>query len=321
MMYQRIHPEDRDWTREYSERAIREGEDYAHDFRIVMPDGKVKHIHVLGHPVFTASGDFVEVVGTHVDVTEQKRVEQERERMRQLEAELAHINRVTTMGELTASLAHEVNQPITAAMTNANTCLRWLAGDTPNIDEAREAAKRIVKDANRAAEIISRIRWLFKKSAPEQEVVDLTEVINDIIVLLKNEAAEHKVSVRTELPEKYPRVIGDRIQLQQVLMNLIINSIDAMKRVEGRRDLTLRLQHHRANQLLISVIDNGAGLPPESDKIFDAFFTTKSQGTGMGLAISRSIIESHGGRLWATPNSGRGTVFYFTLPTETEDQP
>ncbi len=321
MVGQRIHPEDRDWVRQHREEAVREREDYAHEFRIVMPDGKIKHIHVLGHPVFTASGDHVEVVGTHVDVTEQKRVEQERDRMRQLEAELAHINRVTTMGELTASLAHEVNQPIAAAMTNANTCVRWLAGDHPNIEEAREAARRIVKDATRAAEIISRTRLLFKKSAQELEAVDLNEVINDIIVLLRNEAAEHSVSVRTELAEECPRVIGDRVQLQQVLMNLMINSIEAMKRVEGSRELTLRLQRDKADQLLVSVIDTGAGLPPESDKIFDAFFTTKSQGTGMGLAISRTIIESHAGRLWATSNSGRGTIFYFTLPTETEARP
>jgi signal transduction histidine kinase len=206
-------------------------------------------------------------------------------------------------------------------MTNANTCVRWLAGDHPNIAEAREAARRIVKDATRAAEIISRTRSLFKKSAQQPEAVDLNEVINDIIVLLKNEAVEHGVSVRTELSEVCPKVIGDRVQLQQVLMNLMINSIEAMKRVEGSRELTLRLQCDNADQLLVSVIDTGAGLPPEADKIFDAFFTTKSQGTGMGLAISRSIIESHGGRLWAASNSGRGTIFYFTLQRETEARP
>ena len=318
---QRMHPEDRDRAREHGAKAVRQREDFAVEFRIVLPDGKIKHIHALGHPVLTASGDLVEVVGTHVDVTEQKRAEQERDRMRQLEAELVHINRVTTMGELTASLAHEVNQPIAAAMTNANTCVRWLAGDNPNIEEAREAAKRIVKDANRAGEIVSRTRLLFKKSAQQQETVDLNEVINDIIVLLRSEAAGHSVSVRTELAEECPRVIGDRVQLQQVLMNLMINSIDAMKGIEGSRELTLRLQRDNADQLLVSVIDTGAGLPAESEKIFNAFFTTKPQGTGMGLAISRSIIESHGGRLWATSNSGRGAIFYFTLPTETEARP
>jgi PAS domain S-box-containing protein len=320
MVRQRIHPEDRDRVLEYVERAVRARTDYAREFRIVLPDETVRHIEVLGHPVFSASGELVEVVGTHVDVTERKRAEEEHERLRQLEAELAHINRVTTMGELTASLAHEVNQPIAAAMTNANTCVRWLAGEPPRIEQAREAAKRIVKETNRAGEIISRIRLLFKKSSPQYDWVNINEVISDIVLLVHNEAARHNVSVRTELDANLPEVMGDRVQLHQVLMNLVINSIEAMKALDGKRELTFSSRRDAGNELLISVRDTGVGLPPDADAIFNAFFTTKAEGTGMGLAISHSIIESHGGRLWATSNSDRGAIFSFTLPTTSEAQ-
>ncbi|HEV2730104.1 MAG TPA: PAS domain-containing protein [Terriglobales bacterium] len=314
---QHIHPEDRGKWEEAIDRAINEKSDYELEYRLLLSDGAIKYLHVVGHPILNSSGEAVQFMGSVTDISERKRAEEERERLRQLEAELAHINRVSTMGELTASLAHEVNQPIAAAMTNASTCLRWLAGETPNIEEARDAAKRIVKDATRAAEIISRIRLLFKKSTPERELVDLNEVINDIVGLLCNEAKRHDISVRTGLAEGLPGVIGDRIQLQQVLMNLMINSIDAMKEVDGSRQLTLSSQRDIGDQLLISVSDTGVGLPANKDEIFNAFVTTKPQGTGMGLAISRSILESHGGRLWADSNSGRGATFHFTLPTNT----
>ncbi|MEG9436011.1 PAS domain S-box protein [Edaphobacter sp. HDX4] len=315
---QRIHPEERDRTVEYYVTAVRVKRDYASEFRIVLPDGTVRHIHGVAHLVLDSSGEVVEVVGTDIDITDRKRAEEERERLRQLEAELAHINRVTTMGELTASLAHEVNQPIAAAMTNANTCVRWLAGEKPNIEEAREAAKRITKDASRAAEIISRIRLLFKKSVPQRELVNINGVIDDIVVLLRNEAARHRVSIKREFAVEVAEVMGDRVQLQQVLMNLMINSIDAMKGVEGDREVTIRSERDANNELVVSVSDTGMGLPSESDKLFSAFFTTKPEGTGMGLAISRSIIDSHGGRLWATAKSGRGAVFQFTLPIAAE---
>jgi C4-dicarboxylate-specific signal transduction histidine kinase len=223
------------------------------------------------------------------------------------------------MGELTASLAHEVNQPIAAAVTNANTCLRWLAGDAPNLEEARAAAMRIVKDGTRAAEIISRIRLLFKKGTPQRELVDVNEVIREMIVLLRNEATRYTISVRTELAADLPQVMGDRVQLQQVMMNLIINSIDAMKAVDGTRELAIQSQRAENEQLLVSVSDTGVGLPPQqADQIFNAFFTTKLHGTGMGLSISRSIVESLGGRLWAADNSPRGASFYLTLPTKVE---
>src|ERR1700687_4416795 len=250
---------------------------------------------------------------------ERKLAREERERLRQARADLAHINRVTTMGEVTASLAHEVNQPIAAAVTNANTCLRWLAADKPNLEEARAAAIRIVKDGTRAADIISRIRLLFEKVSPQRELVDVNQVIREMIVLLLSEVTRHSISVRPELAEDLPQIIGDRVQLQQVMMNLMINGIDAMKDVDGMRELAIKSQRAEPEEIVVSVTDSGVGLPSQqAEQIFKAFFTTKPHGTGMGLRISRTIIESHGGRLWAANNSPRGASFCFTLPTKAE---
>jgi C4-dicarboxylate-specific signal transduction histidine kinase len=247
---------------------------------------------------------------------ERKHAEEAR---REAQAELARVSRVTTMGELTASLAHEVNQPIAAAVTNANTCLRWLTRDQPDLEEAREAASRIVKDATRAAGIISRIRLLFKKSTPQRELVDVNEAIREMIVLLRSEATRYNITVRMELAADLHRIMGDRVQLQQVLMNLIVNSIDAMKEADGARELAVKSQRTEKEEVLVSVSDTGVGLPPEqTEQIFNAFFTTKPHGTGMGLRISRSIVESHGGRLWAADNSPRGANFCFTLSTKIE---
>jgi signal transduction histidine kinase len=241
------------------------------------------------------------------------------ESLRQAQADLERVNLVNTMGELTASLAHEVNQPIAAAVTNANACLRWLARDSPNLEEAREAATRIVRDGTRAGEIISRIRMLFKKGTPQQELVDVNEVIRETIALLRSEATRYSISARIELGANVPRIMGDRVQLQQVLMNLIMNSIDAMKDIDGARELVITSQRGEDEQALVSVSDTGVGLPPQqADQIFNAFFTTKPQGTGMGLRISRSIVESHGGRLWAAGNSPRGATFCLTLPAKVE---
>jgi PAS domain S-box-containing protein len=242
--------------------------------------------------------------------------EQYEEALRQAQSDLAHVNRVTTMGELTASLAHEVNQPIAAALTNANTCLLWLAGDAPNIEEAREAATRIVKDGTRAAEIISRTRQLFQKGISQREWLDVNELIREMIVLLRNEAARYAIAVRTTLAADLPPVMGDRVQLQQVLMNLIMNGIDAMQEVNGTRELTITSQRAEPDHLLVSVSDTGLGLPPQqADQIFNAFFTTKLNGTGLGLSISRSIVESHGGRLWAVDNASGGASFHLRLRT------
>jgi signal transduction histidine kinase len=248
---------------------------------------------------------------------ERKLAREERERLRQAQADLAHINRVTTMGELTASLAHEIKQPITAAVTNARTCLRWLGRDEPDLSEAREAASRLVTDIMRAADIISKISLLFQKGALQHELVDVNELIREMIVLLRNEAARYSISIRSDLAEGLPKVMADRVQSQQVFMNLMLNGIEAMKDMGTVGELTIRSQQGDSSQLLISIGDTGVGLMPEQvEQIFNPFYTTKAQGTGMGLPISRSIIESHGGRLWVSPNLGRGATFQFTLPGE-----
>jgi len=483
-LYQRIHPEDRDRTRETLERASRTGTDVEVHFRVVLPDGTTRYMFGVGHPVLKPSGNSSEFVGILMDVSEHKRVEalrdgeshilemiardahlegilenlvrvvegqftgllcsvllldedgqhvrhgaapslpesytkaidglcigpkagscgtamyrgqpvvvtdilrdplweayrglvephgfracwstpilahsgkvlgsfamyyreprspspaetralemathlagiaierrmarEERERLRQAQADLAHINRVTTMGELAASLAHEIKQPITAAAINAKTCLRWLARDEPDVSEAREAASRLVTDVTRAADIISRVTFLFKKGAPQHELVDVNELIREMIVLLRNEAVRYSILIRSELAENLPKVMGDRIQLQQVFMNLMLNGIEAMKGMGAAGELTISSQY-ADNHLLVLVIDAGVGLPPhQEDQIFNAFFTTKIGGTGMGLSISRSIVESHGGRLWATANTERGTTFHLSLPVHVE---
>ena len=248
---------------------------------------------------------------------ERKLAREERERLRQLQSDLAHINRVTTMGELTASLAHEIKQPITAAFIDAKTCLRWLGRDEPEVSGAREAAARVVTDVTRATDIISRISLLFKKGALQHELLDVNQLIREMIVLLHSEAARYSILICSELDEGLPQIMAERVQLQQVFMNLMLNGIDAMKDTGTAGELTIKSQQLKDDQLLVSVSDTGVGLPqPETEQLFNAFFSTKAHGTGMGLPISRSIIESHGGRLWATSNSGRGASFHFTLPSK-----
>ena len=313
---QRIHPDDRARWQETIDQAISEKSEYEIEFRILLPEGTVKQIRTVGHPVWDGSGNLVQFAGSSTDITERRQAE---EALRQAQADLARISRITTMGELTASLAHEVNQPIAASITDANTCLRWLRGDHPDLEEARQAASRVVKDATRAAEIISRVRQLFKKGTPQRELVDVNEVIQEMVVLLRSEAARYSISVRTELAADLPQVMGDRVQLQQVLMNLMMNSLDAMKDVNGTRELTVSSQRGENEELVVSVSDTGVGLPAHQEgDIFNAFFTTKTHGTGMGLRISRSIVESHGGRLWAADNPSRGASFHLTLPTKVE---
>jgi len=247
---------------------------------------------------------------------ERKRAE---EKLQQSQADLARVSRVTSMGELTASLAHEVNQPIAAAVTNANTCLRWLTRDSPDLEEARAAAMRIVKDGTRAAEIITRVRLLFQKGAPQRELVDLNEVIREMILLLRSETLRYNIHVEADLALDLPEILADRVQLQQVMMNLMLNSIDAMRNVDGPRELIIKSGRSDSEHLLLSISDTGVGLPPDqSDQIFNAFFTTKSHGTGMGLSISRSIVESHGGRLWFADNPPRGASFFLALPVRVE---
>jgi signal transduction histidine kinase len=245
---------------------------------------------------------------------ERRLARKERERLRQAQADLAHINRVTTLGELTASLAHEIKQPISAAVTDAKTCLRWLRRDEPDMPEACEAASRMVNDVTRAADIINSISLLFKKDGLQREFLDVNELIREMIVLLRSEATRYSLSIRTELAADLPKVMADRVQLQQVFMNLMLNGIDAMKETRGGGELTIKSEPDDG-QLLISVSDTGVGLPPEqAEQVFRAFFTTKDNGTGMGLPITRSIVESHGGRLWVNDTRGRGATFQFTLP-------
>jgi NO-binding membrane sensor protein with MHYT domain/nitrogen-specific signal transduction histidine kinase len=314
LILQRVHPEDMAVVRQTIARAAQDGSDFDFEHRLLTPDDSVKYVHVVAHASRDESGS-IEFVGAVMDVTERKLAE---EALRQAQAEIARVSRVTTMGELTASLAHEVNQPIAAAITDANTCLRWLANDVPNIEEAREAARRVVKDSKRAAEIISKTRLLFKKGASQRDLVGINEVIREMIILLRNEVAQYSISIRTDFAEDCPQVMADRVQLQQVLMNLIMNSIDAMKDVEGTRELAITSRREK-DDLQVSVRDTGVGLPQQQvDQIFNAFFTTKAHGMGMGLRISRSIVESHGGRLWAAQNSPQGATFCFTLPTKAE---
>src|ERR1700694_4753184 len=313
-----VHPDDLARFVDEWHTALAAGKQMEIEARVRQAKGDYRSLLIRNVPLRDELGNIVKWYGTGLEIEDRKRAE---EALRQAQADLEQVNRVTTMGELTASLAHEVNQPIAAAVTNANTCLRWLARDTPNIEEARAAAMRIVKDGTRAGEIISRIRLLFKKGTPERELVDANEVIREMIVLLRSEAMRYSISVRTELAEDLPQVLGDRVQLQQVLMNLIMNSIDAMKDVEGTRELVIKSQRSENEHLLVSVSDTGVGLPPRhADQIFNAFFTTKPDGTGMGLRISRSIAESHGGRLWAADNSLRGASFSLTLPSKAEGQ-
>jgi PAS domain S-box-containing protein len=311
---ERIHPEDRLKWKGTIERAIVEKADYEHEFRILLPNGMAKWIRAAGHPVLSDAGDLEQFVGNSTDITERKSAEQEREKLRQLEADLAHTNRVSTLGEMAASLAHEIKQPIAAAITSANSCMEWLAQEPPNLDRARAAAAKIDKYGNRAAEIIDRIRSFYRKSPPQRELVDVNGIIQEMLTLLKGEAARSSIAMRTDLFAKLPKIMVDRVQLQQVFMNLMLNGIEAMEGSGGELTVKSQLQD---GQFQFSVSDTGVGLPTEKmDQIFSAFFTTKPQGSGMGLAISRSIVESHGGRLWAAANDGRGATFHFTLPTQ-----
>jgi PAS domain S-box-containing protein len=306
-----IHPDDRARFTATWRSALAAGEPAEMEARVWTAQRDYRSLLVRNVPLRDGHGEIVKWYGTGIDIEDRKRAE---ESLRKAQADLAHANRVTTMGELSASLAHEINQPISGAITNASTCLRRLDRAEPDLEGARVAASRIIRDANRAAEIIDRVKLLFSKGVVTKERLDVNEVIREMELLLHTEATQHSVSVQTKLAADLPLIAGDRVQLQQVLMNLMINSIDAMKAVDGPRQLTLGTQNDSGEQLLVWVADTGIGLPAnQAGQIFDAFFTTKQHGTGMGLRISRTIIEAHGGRLWATDNHPRGANFHFTL--------
>ena len=314
--FQRIHPDDQPGFRELVQTAIREKTEWEADYRIVHPDGPVRDIHVVGHPVLSTSGHLVEFVGTVIDVTERRRAEQERARLRQLEADLAHINRVSTLGEMAASLAHEITQPFATARNNASAALNFLDKKPPDLGEVREALDCIVNDADRAGAIIDRIRDHIKKAPPRKDRFDVNEAINEVIVLARGQITKNGVSVDTHLTEGVISVEGDRVQLQQVALNLILNAVEAMGSVqEGPRELSISTEQTQVKGVLVAVRDTGPGIDGKHlERVFQPFYTTKSSGVGMGLSICRSIIDAHGGRLWTDANEPRGAVFQFTLP-------
>jgi PAS domain S-box-containing protein len=314
-MWRRIHPDDRDRVREAVQEALREKKDFAADFRITLSDGTVKHLESNTHHLFSSVGALVEAISTHVDVTERKRAQEEHDKLRQLESDLAHMNRVSMMGELAASLSHEITQPMTSARNNARAAQLFMDMQPPDLSGVREALACVVDDADRAADIVDRIRDNIKKAPPRKARFDLNAAINEVIALARSSIIKNSVTVQVRLADGLFPVQGDRVQLQQVVLNLILNAVEAMRLVEpGARELSIRSEQEHTG-ILVAVRDSGPGIDPAHfDRVFDAFFTTKSSGTGMGLSICRSIIDSHGGRLWIEANEPRGAVFHFTLP-------
>jgi PAS domain S-box-containing protein len=310
-----FHPEDLPVYEEAFKRAVAADHDIDITYRIITPAGKVKHLHAVSHLWETSAGRPV-YIGAIQDVTESKAAEQALTRAR---AELAHMARVTTLSALTASISHEVNQPIAAAITSAGACLRWLDRDQPDVQRAREAALRIEDDGKRAAEIISHLKSFYKKDvSPQRETVSVNDLVEEMLVLLRSEAERHSVVMRKELGKDQLYVSADRVQLQQVLMNLMLNGMESMSERGGELQISTRREGEEA---IVSVSDTGKGIPAhQMEEIFKAFVTTKAGGTGMGLAISSTIIESHNGRLWAAANPERGVTFHFTLPTQREAQ-
>ncbi len=312
----RIHPEDIPKWSGVVDSARDAGGDLEHEYRLLMPDGSVKYVYLVAHGTRDEDGR-MEYIGAVQDVTERRLSE---EVLGKVRSELTHVTRVTSLGALTASIAHEVNQPLSGIITNASTCLRMLAADPPNVDGARETARRTIRDGNRASDIISRLRALFSKKSATTELLDLSEAAREVIALSMSELQRNRVIVRSELADGVPPVMGDRVQLQQVVLNLLINALDAMKGVDDRpRQVAIKTERDEGDRVRLSVQDTGLGLDPQSvDRLFEAFYTTKSGGMGIGLSVSRSIIESHHGRLWAAPNDGPGATFSFSLPCRPE---
>jgi PAS domain S-box-containing protein len=310
LLLQRVHPDDV-WLGQRSIDRTNGGEpDDAFDIRLVMPDGTLKYVHAVSHAARDASAR--RALRALIDVTAAREAEAA---LHRAQTELAHVTRMTALGELSASIAHEVNQPLAAIVTNGQACLRWLGREVPDLGEARGAVMRIVSDAERASDVIQRIRALAQKADPQKAALSLNGVIDDVVLLVRREVLSHQVALQLELAADLPPVLADRVQLQQVIINLLINAIQAMEPVTDRpRDLLIRSQAH-ADRVLVAVQDSGIGIAAEDEaRLFETFFTTKPDGLGMGLSICRSIIEAHGGEVRVARNTGPGTTFQFTLP-------
>ena len=317
-----LHPEDRFRMIDAWRAAIASGNDMEEEARMRGADGQYRWLLFRIVPLRNGSGKIVKWYGKSMDIEDRRRAEQERERVRQLESDMAHINRVSMMGELAASVAHEVNQPLTGIVSNGSACIRLLAAQSPNVEEALDGLRDIVRDGKRAGEVIARIRAMTKRAATPRGELDLNDVIREVLVLVRDEAKKRSVSIQTEFAETLASVMGDRVQLQQVVLNLVMNAMDAMSTVSGRpRELVIHTRNMDGGQVQVTVEDSGVGLDPDKmSKIFEPFYTTKSSGMGMGLSICRSIVQSHGGLLWATANDGPGTRFHFSLPAYHEEE-
>jgi len=318
-VHERVHPDDLALVREVMDRAIKDKQEFDFEHRLLMPDGSVKHVRTVAHLMIDEPGT-LQFVGAVMDVTATKLAQ---ERLQQAQAELAFVTRVTTLGEITASIAHEVHQPLAAITADGQAALRFLDHSPPSLDEVRGCLKRMIGDGKRAAEIVQHIRALTKKSVPEPTRLDLNAVIRDSASLLQRELTSQRVVFRPELAPGLRAVLGDRVQLQQVVINLIINGIQAMATVNDRlRELVIRSSQDGVGRVVASVRDSGIGIDPaNADRVFDAFFTTKPNGMGMGLSVCHTIIEAHGGRIWASGNSGPGATFLFSLPSDLESPP
>src|SRR6267378_2941693 len=320
-MWGRIHPDDRERVWGEVQEALREKRDFLAEFRILLPDGTVKWLEANTHHEFSPLGALLEVVCTNIDVTERNRAQDEREKLRQLESNLAHMNRVSMMGELAASLSHEILHPIATARNNARAGMRFLEMSPPNLSEVKEALGCVVRDADRAKDIVGRIRNQIKKVPPRKELFGLNEAVNEVIVMVQSAIAKNGISFSTRLMDGLVPVQGDRVQLQQVLVNLILNAVEAMSSIEdGTRELSIRTEQSQTGGILVAVHDSGPGVDPGNlARVFEPFYTTKTSGVGMGLSICQTIINGHGGRLWMSANEPRGAVFQFILPAVQEN--
>jgi PAS domain S-box-containing protein len=312
LVMQRVHPDDRKLVEEQLNRAFRGERDYDYEHRLLMPDGTTKHVYVRAHHQMYENGE-KELVGALMDVTTAREAQ---DALQTALAELAHAARVATLGEMSASIAHEVNQPLSAIVSNGEATLRWLDRDIPEIEEARTAAGQVIKSARRASEVIRRIREFSKKVYPEMAPLDINDIVEEATTLVRHEALRYKVGIQVELASGLHPVRGDRTQLQQVLVNLAVNGMQAMSTVDDReRILVIRTEQSQPNRVLLAVKDVGIGVAPDkADQLFGAFYTTKPDGLGIGLSICRSIVEAHGGQIWASPNGGPGMTFQFTIP-------